>query len=133
MFSNYAQLPAGGATLTAGSEAAYQSSSAAAVPPAPQGVVVRGYINVTGGATGGAWTIKCRRGVGIAGTQVGATQTYTMPATTSVSIPYSFVDTAPPAGQNGVYTVTVTAAGSNGTTNDGAMEVYVPEPAGGDS
>lgn len=132
MFSNYQQLPVAIATLTAGTETAYQTASPAAVPPAPQGVVIRGYVNVTGGATGGGWTIRCRRGVGVAGAQVGLTQTYTMPASTTVSIPYSFVDTAPPAGQNSVYTVTVTAAGSNGVGNDGALEVVVPEPAGSD-
>jgi hypothetical protein len=138
MYSNYQQfpgaLPAGGTTLTAASELAYQESQPdQSIPPAPQGRVIRGYINATGGATGGAWSIKCRQGAGTGGTQVGNTQSYTFPATTTVSIPYSFNDTSATAPQNGLYTITVTAAGSNGTANDGAMEVFVSDPFGGES
>lgn len=134
MYSNNQQfpgaLPAGGTTLTSGSELAYMQSQPSSPPPAPQGRTIRGYINATGGATGGGWSIKCRQGTGVAGTQVGNTQTVTFPATTTISIPYSFTDTSATQPANGIYTITVTAAGSNGTANDGNMEITVSDPGG---
>lgn len=137
MFSAIQEAPTGAGlalagTLTSASETALMVSLAGLpLPPAPQGVVIRGRINVTGGATGGGHTVKCRRGSGTGGTQVGATQTITFAATTTVDLPYSFVDTAPTGSSQ--YTVTYTAAGSNGTFNDGQIEVMVPEPAGSDT
>lgn len=136
MYSNYAQAPTGGGlalagVLTSATEIAAMVSqlTEGPLPPAPQGVVIRGRLNVTGGATGGGHTIKCRRGSGTGGAQVGLTETITFPATTTIEMPYSFVDTAPTTGQ---YTVTYTAAGSNGTFNDGCIEVTVPDPGGSD-
>lgn len=137
MYSNYQQAPTGGGlaiagVLTAAVETAVMVSPLGApLPPSPQGVVIRGRINATGGATGGGWSIRCRRGSGTGGAQVGPTITFTYPATTTSEIPFSFNDLTPPA--SGQYTITVAAAGSNGTFNDGAIEVYVPEPAGSDT
>jgi hypothetical protein len=128
VYSNYWQLPVAGTVLTAATEIAALST-----PPTnpPQGqLVIRGYINATGGATGGGWVIKCRRGVGTGGTQVGPSITVTYPATTTSSFPFSFSDAVSPLGGNGVYTITITAAGSNGTLNDAGMDVYSPEPFG---
>lgn len=136
MLSNYTQfpgaLPAGGTTLTSGTETAYIETVAldAAINVTPQGRVIRGYLMITGGGTAGGYTIKCRQGAGVAGTQVGNTQTYTVATSASVMIPFSFVDTSSPAPGNNIYTVTVTAAGSNGTAVDGAVELYVPSPGG---
>jgi hypothetical protein len=138
MFSNIQQfpgaLPAGGTTLTAGTETAYmESQPQASVPPAPQGRIIRGYINATGGATGGGWSVKCRQGIGTTGTQVGNTQTITYPATTTISFPFSFTDSSATQPANGVYTITVTATGSNGTAVDGTLEIFVSDPYGGES
>lgn len=137
MFSTYAQAQTPGGlaiagTLTAATEIAVLVSVAGEgpLPPASQGVVIRGRINATGGATGGGWSIRCRRGSGTGGAQVGPTITFTYPATTTSEIPFSFVDTAPVG--SAVYTITVSAAGSNGTFNDGAIEVMVPTPGGAD-
>lgn len=140
MYSTYSQAPTGGGlalagTLTSATELVVMVSEPAAggaLPQRPQGAVIRGVINATGGATGGGWTIKCRQGSTTAGTQVGITDTYTYPATTTTTFPYSFNDTSAAGAPNGVYCVTVTAAGSNGTFNDGSIEVYVPTPAGED-
>lgn len=129
-------LPAGGTTLTAATELAYMTSPASlSLPPPDVGITIRGFINATGGATGGVWTIKCRRGSGTGGTQVGSTQSFTMPATTTTPITFGFTDSNPPApfGPSSVYTVTVTAAGSNGTAVDGQMEVCVPATGGTDT
>ena len=138
MYSNYLQfpgaLPAGGTTLTSGTETAYlETQPSQSIPPAPQGRIIRGYINATGGATGGGWTIKCRQGAGTGGTQVGNTITMTYPATTTTSFPFFFNDTTATQPVNGVYTITVTAAGSNGTAVDGAIEVFVSDPYGSES
>lgn len=130
MYSAIAEAPTGGGlalagTLTSATEIVAMVSLEGALPPAGMGVVIRGRINVTGGATGGAHTIKCRRGALVSGTQVGATQTITFPATTTIDAPFSFVDTTGPAA-NGQYNITWTAAGSNGVFNDGQIEVCVP-------
>jgi hypothetical protein len=136
MFSNYEQftgaLVGGGTLLTAATETGYMvlQPTDVAVNVTPQGRVIRGFINATGGATAGAWTIKCRQGTGVAGTQVGLTQTENFAASATLSVPFSFVDNSSPAPGGNVYTITVTAAGSNGTANDGAVELYVPSPGG---
>lgn len=136
MFSNYAQFPGalvgGGTTLTAGTETGYMETVpvAAALNVTPQGRVIRGYICATGGATAGAWSIKCRQGAGVAGTQVGNSQPVNVAVSSSVMVPFSFVDTSSPAPGSNVYTITVTAAGSNGIAVDGSVELYVPDPGG---
>ena len=136
MFSSYAQftgaLLGGGTTLTSATEVGYMATPATpvAINVTAQGRVIRGYIAATGGATGGTWTIKCRQGTGVAGTQVGNTQSVSLVASEVKMIPFSFLDTSSPAPGGNVYTVTVTAAGSNGTASDGAIELYVPDPGG---
>lgn len=137
MYSNFANAPTGGgvalgATLTAGTPAAVMVSTPGAVPPAPQGVVIKIYMNITAGATAGAYVVKLYQGNGLSGTQVGpaAGQTFQ----TIVSAPgveyLTFVDTSGYAG--GQYTVSVTAAGSNGVFNFGSIEVFVPVQGGDD-
>jgi hypothetical protein len=137
MFS-YVQDSASTQVLTAGTEALVSPGGLSpvnmAIPPAPVGVVIRGRVNATGGATGGGWSVKCRKAVAatptVSSTQVGATQTVTFPATTTIDFPFAFVDTAYVA--QTVYTITLTAAGSNGTVNDVGLEIMVPEPYGED-
>lgn len=135
MYSSYSQAPTGpglaiGGVLTAASEIAVMTSEqgAAQIPPGPQGVVIRGVIWISGGVTGGTWTIKCRRGAGIGGAQVGVSNSIAIGANGVTEITYTYNDPAPPASVNGIYTITVTAAGSNGTFNDGGIEVMVPAP-----
>jgi hypothetical protein len=135
-FASFAQAPTGGgvalgATLTSGTQAAVMQSEPVedgALPPAPMGVVIRGFINVTSGATAGAYAIKCFQGSGLAGTQVGlaAGDTFQTIASSPSQVHFSFTDTNVQKAANGVYTIGVTAAGSNGVFNDGAIEVYVP-------
>jgi hypothetical protein len=140
MYSNYAQAPTPGglalaATLTSGTQAAALESQPGVLPPAPQGVVIRGYINITAGATAGAYAIKCFQGSGLTGTQIGLSggDTAQTIASSPSQIAFSFCDTNNVKAPNGVYTIGVTAAGSSGTFNDGAIEVVVPEPYGSDT
>jgi hypothetical protein len=140
MYSNYAQAPtpggaALGATLTSGTQLATLESQPGALPPAPQGVVIRGYLCITAGATAGAYAIKCYQGAGLSGTQIGLAggDLFTTIASGDSQVPFSFVDTNATKAANGVYTIGVTAAGSNGTLVDGAIEVVVPEPSGSDT
>jgi len=129
-------LPAGGTTLTSATELAYMTSPASlSVPPPDIGVVIRGYVNATAGATGTAFTIKCRRGSGTGGTQVGVSNTHTVANNANASIPFAFVDPTPvaPFAPSSVYTVTVTAVGANGTAVDGQLEVCVPATGGTDT
>jgi len=134
MFSNIMQfpgaLPAGGTTLTSGTQAAYMESEPAAPPPAPQGRIIRGFIVATGGSTGGTWVIKCYQGAGLSGTQVGGSQSFTMAASSTYTIPFGFTDATSTAPSTGVYTIGVTAAGSNGTAVDGQLEIFVSDPTG---
>jgi hypothetical protein len=135
MFNHY-QEAAPAQSLTAGTEALATgglSPASLPIPPAPEGVVIRGRFNATGGATGGGWSVKCRKGnpPTTASTQVGATQTVTVAATTTVDVPFSFVDTSP-SPQPTQYSLTLTAAGSNGTLNDVGLEVMVPDVYGED-
>jgi hypothetical protein len=135
-FAIFAQAPTGGgialgATLTSGTPASAMVSEpveGGALPPAPMGVVIRGFINVTSGATAGAYSIKCYQGVGTGGTQIGlaAGDTFQTIASSPSQVQYSFTDTNVQKAPNGVYTIVITAAGSNGVFNDGAIEVYVP-------
>ena len=139
MYSQYSQAPTGGGlaiggTLTSGTDIkTLVSQSDTSVPPAPQGVVIRGFICVTSGATAGAYSIKCFQGSGLTGTQIGVSsgQLFTTIASGDSNVPFSFVDTNPSSNPTpGVYTIGVTAAGSSGTLVDGAIEVMVPDPGG---
>jgi hypothetical protein len=66
----------------------------------------------------------------VSGTQVGNSQPVNVAVSSSVMIAFSFLDISAVAPGNNVYTITVTAAGSNGTAVDGAVELYVPDPGG---
>jgi hypothetical protein len=131
MFSSFANAPTGGgvalgATLTSGTPAAVMTSEPAMLPPASMGVVIKVYLNITAGATAGAYTVKLYQGNGLSGTQVAPTAGQTFQ--TIVSAPgveyLTFLDTSGYLG--GQYTVSVNAAGSNGVFNFGSIEVMVP-------
>jgi hypothetical protein len=133
-------LPAGGTTLTSATELAYFTSYPVEIPEANQGAVISGYVEVTLAATGTGFTIKCRRGTGVAGTQIGNTQTFSIAANASgqtVMIPYSFIDTSPQtpdsAASQGVYTISLTATTAGATAVDGSISVRVPDIGGAET
>jgi hypothetical protein len=130
MITDYQQNPSTGASLVSGTETVVISNvvDSGAGGNFPQGRVIHGYVNVLSGATGGAYTLKVRQGTTTAGTQVGTSDTITLPATTNMSIPFSKQDNS--AAGAGSYCVTLTAAGSNGTMEDGCLEIEVPDPYG---
>lgn len=129
-------LPGGGTTLTAATEIPYfQTPASIQLSDDPVGVVLRGYIVATGAAGTTSLAIKCRRGTGITGTQVGNTLTITTAASATVSVPFAFLDPASapyttPALPSPLYTISVTAAGANATAVDGQVELMEPEPFG---
>lgn len=129
-------LPAGGTALTLATELAYfQTPASLQVSDDAEGIVLRGMIVATGAAGTTSLAIKCRRGTGTGGTQVGNTYTVTTAASATVAIPFAFFDpaTAPytsPAQASPLYTITVTAAGAAATAVDGQLEMLVPEPYG---
>jgi hypothetical protein len=81
-----------------------------------QGIRVRGVLNFTTAATGTGVVVKLRQGSGIAGTQVGVSQTHTMANSASANIAFDFLDAAPASGNN-IYTVTLSALTIAGTLN----------------
>lgn len=129
-------LPGGGTTLTAATEVPYfQTPASIQVTDDPTGIVLRGMLVITAAAGTTSVAIKCRRGTGIAGAQVGNTFTITTAASATVAVPFAFLDpaTAPytaPALPSPLYTITVTAAGANATAVDGQLEFMEPEPLG---
>lgn len=115
------------ATLTAATEvvAAVSTAESLGTEYNTQGLRIRGKLNVSGVAGTTSYAVKCRQGANtITGAQVGSTETTSVSASESVTIPFDFVDTAPVAGNN-VYSVTVTAAGANGTLNTVTIGVEV--------
>ena len=128
MSYRYTSVVAAAVTLTTTSETAAATSGAAdEVRPIANGVLVKGFVNVTAGTATTAVVIKVRRGSGTGGTQVGNTLTHAVAAAGPNSIPIAAVDMpGPAAGQQapfvGQYTVTVTqtAATGNGTVNAGS-------------
>src|SRR5579871_4419943 len=131
MISDYQQLPA----VISGIAAATETVAIANVLDSgaggnyPQGRVIRGYLNVTGVGTSTTVVIKCRQGTTVAGTQVGVSQTVTLTVSGTMVLPFSFQDNS--AAGAGAYCVTVTfTAGAGNAINDGALEIYAPEPYG---
>lgn len=135
MFDNYAQLPAAVATVTpftTETVVMVLPLSAAAINVTPEGRVIKGYLNVTVGTAGTLLSVKCRQGNTITGTQVGNTDTLTVTAAAVYQVPFSFLDANSPAPANNQYciTITVTSASAATTVNDGAVELFVPNPGG---
>jgi len=89
------------------------------VPPSPGPVpalLIRGVANVSIGGTAGAVVIKCRRGNGTGGTQVGAAlNVYCATASEPYQIAFAFSDDSNPSPQGG-YSITLTNP-SAGTCN----------------
>ena len=135
MFDNYEQLPAAVVTVTpftTETVVMVLPVSAAAINLTPEGRVIKGFLNVTVGTAGTLLSVKCRQGTTITGTQVGNTDTVTVAAAAVYQVPFSFLDTSSLAPLNNVYciTITVTSASAVTTVNDGAVELFIPNPGG---
>jgi len=132
MFSNYQQfpgaIPTGGTAVTV-AESVLMAAAPSEVPEAPQGVIIRGFLNLTAGATGTGFALRCRQNT-LTGTQVGNTQTVTFANSASGSVYYSFSDNTLTKPTQGTYVITATATTAAGTINDGALEVFVSDPYG---
>jgi hypothetical protein len=133
MYYTYDAAPTGGGLALAGSisdsaETVLMVSKHGPLPPASMGVVIKGFVNCTQGATVGAITFKCYQGNGDAGTAVGSALVDYGPIVSQHGTHYfSFLDTAPVG--DGQYTITGQLAGStsNAVFNFGSIEVLVPE------
>lgn len=86
-------------------------------PVASPGLLIRGTANITTGAAGTNPTIRCRRGNGIGGAQVGTSQTQTQAVATSGTQGFTFQDNANPNPQNG-YTISVSLGAGTATVNE---------------
>lgn len=90
---------------------------------------IEGSLNVTPGATTTAVVVRCRRGNGITGTVVGVSETDTLAAGNSATIPFDFTDSAAPANSFAGYSITVQQTGGTaaGTVNeiDGSVVSYI--------
>lgn len=135
MFSNYQQfpgaIPSGGTSVTV-AESVLMAAAPSEVVEAPQGIIVRGYVNVTTAASGTGFSLRCRQNT-LTGTQVGVTNTVTLANSASASIPFSFSDNSLTRPQQGTYVITATAAVAAGTIQDGALEVFVSDPYGAEN
>ncbi len=133
MFSQYEQLPSSvTVTTTAETVALTTQPVSAAIEITPQGRVIRGYLNITIGTAGATLSVRCRQG-SVSGTQVGSTDVQTVTATDLYQVPFSFLDTSDATLYGGfvyVITVQVASASGNSTVNDGAVEIFVPDPGG---
>ena len=83
---------------------------------------ITGMINIATGLTATAVVLRCRQG-GLAGTQVGITQTTPQAASVSASIPFAFVDPTPGLAQQYVITASVTGQSGAGNVNDIVADV----------
>lgn len=118
-----------GQTITTTTETAIVTSSPMTInAPGAQGVTISGVVNVAVAASTTSVVLRIRNGVGVAGTQLVAITT-TVTASTTVTIPYYWVDSTAQVLPGGVpniqYTLTIvcTAAGANSTVNLVNMEV----------
>jgi len=133
MYYTYDAAPTGGGLALGGAisdstNTVLMVSKHGALPPASQGVVVKGFANVLQGGTVGAITFTCYQGNGTGGTQVGSALVDYGPIVSQKNTHFfSFLDTAPTG--DGQYTIAAELAGStsNGTFEFGAIEVMVPE------
>lgn len=100
------------------------NSGPAVIGQAPPGQVavnnlIRGAANITYAGTSTGFSLRCRRGNGTGGTQVGTTQVdaRTAASVTSQNVPFEFQDLANPTPAAG-YTITGAAAVANNTVNE---------------
>lgn len=90
-------------------------------------IAISGTMEFTTGASTTSIQVKCRRGNGVAGTQVGPTLNLPAGAAVPIEVGFDFLDSpGEVAGQ--IYSITVTqvAATGNGTVNHVTGNVQVP-------
>ena|ERR1700704_4626940 len=96
-------------TVTVATEVALATNSANDFTgvPANARMIISGVVACAAGTAGTTASVKVRQGIGAAGAQVGTTITGPVQtAGLAAIVPFTVVDTAPPA--NGQYTVTLT-------------------------
>lgn len=112
---------------TTSTEGANPSTASIPGTPGNENNKIEGVANVLAGAGTTTVTIRCRRLNGVAGQQVGVSQTVTLPATQSDNIPFCFID--PGAPLNCGYSITINQNGGTapGTVNEivGQVSQYI--------
>lgn len=105
------------------------ANSSIAAPPGvgnPCKIRINGKINITAGAGTTAIVVKCRQGNNtVAGTQVGASATYSLAAGNNADIDFEFADTAANFAQ--AYSITVTQTGGTGAGNVNQASGYTTD------
>jgi hypothetical protein len=96
-------------------------ASTAGIPGQPN-YCIEGVLNITTGATTTAVVVRCRRG-GVAGTQVGTSQSHTLAAAASGNIAFKFTDPGAPVETQYVITVQQTGGSAAGTVNEIVVQV----------
>lgn len=92
-------------------------------------IYISGSLNFTTGASTTSVTVRCRRGVGVAGALVQETEPYTIGAAANATIPFGFQDIpGAVAGQQYTITIQQTAATGNGTVNNAEATLFVGSP-----
>lgn len=90
---------------------------------------IEGSLNITAGSGTTSVTLRCRRGNGITGTQIGASISLPLAAGATNSFPFDFTDAAAPANGFAGYSITVqqSAGTGAGTVNeiDGSTASYI--------
>ena len=113
-------------TVTVATEIALASNSANDLVGVSSGArcVISGYVACAAGTGGTTAAVKVRQGTSTSGTQVGPTITGpAATAGTAAVIPFTVVDTAPPA--NGQYVVTLTFTGNSSSVVTSTIYVLV--------
>jgi hypothetical protein len=120
----------GSVTLVTTAETAAVTTPVLPVTPpgGGQGLVIRGNLNVTTGASTTAIVIKVRQGSGTGGTQIGNTQTVTAAAAASYDLAFEVIDSSPVPSSQYTVTVTQTAATGNGAVNQSEIETDLVIP-----
>jgi hypothetical protein len=119
---------AGSVSVPTTTETAAITSPVLSLPPTPNGVVVRGNVNITAGTAATSVTVRVRQGSGTGGTAVGNAQVVTVAAGLVYDLAIEVEDTSgPPSAQ---YTITVQqgAATGNGTINQAEIETDLVVP-----
>jgi hypothetical protein len=133
LYHSYNPAPTGGGLALGGSisdsaNTVLMVSNHGALPPDPQGVVIKGFANILQGGTVGAITFTCYQGNGTGGTQVGSALVDYGPIVSQKNTHFfCFYDSAPTG--DGQYTIAAELAGSTsaGTFEFGGIEVFVPQ------
>lgn len=111
-------------TATTTAETAALTSDPISTPREGTAISISGEVNLTTGAAATDVTIRCRRGTGVAGAQVGESKVHRVGASLSAELAFGFVDFPGDVAQQ-VYTITIqqTAATGDATVNNGYVTI----------